>query len=111
MADEKMNLPAEEATAEVEVATTEATEASKPAKAEKCKGEKKENFFVRLGKKIKKLCRDLASEMKKVVWLSKSETKKSSVLVIVTVIVIAAAIGVVDTVFSAVVNFIAGLIG
>ena len=71
---------------------------------------KKENFFVRLGKKIKKLCRDLGSEMKKVVWLSKSETKKSSVLVIVTVIAIAAAIGVVDTAFSTVINFIAGLI-
>ena len=106
MADEKMNLQAEEVAAEA----TEATEA-KPAKAEKRKGEKKENFFVRLGKKIKKLCRDLGSEMKKVVWLSKSETKKSSVLVIVTVIAIAAAIGVVDTVFSTVINFIAGLIG
>jgi preprotein translocase SecE subunit len=106
MADEKMNLQAEEVAAEA----TEATEA-KPAKAEKHKGEKKENFFVRLGKKIKKLCRDLGSEMKKVVWLSKSETKKSSVLVIVTVIAIAAAIGVVDTVFSTVINFIAGLIG
>ena len=111
MAEEKMNLQAEEAAAEAEVETTEATEASKPAKAEKRKGEKKENFFVRFGKKIKKLCRDLASEMKKVVWLSKSETKKSSVLVIVTVIAIAAAIGVVDTVFSTVINFIAGLIG
>ena len=110
MAEEKMNLQAEEAAAEAEVETTEAPEA-KPAKAEKHKGEKKPNFFVRFGRKIKKLCRDLASEMKKVVWLSKSETKKSSVLVIVTVIVIAAAIGVVDTVFSAVVNFIAGLIG
>ena len=110
MADEKMNLQAEEAAAEAEVETTEATDA-KPAKAEKRKGAKKEHFFVRFGKKIKKLLRDLGSEMKKVVWLSKSETKKSSVLVIVTVIAIAAAIGVVDTVFSAVINFIAGLIG
>ena len=75
------------------------------------KGEKKENFFVRFGKKIKKLCRDLVSEMKKVVWLSKDETKKSSILVIVTVVAIAAAIGVIDTVFSAIINFIAGLIG
>ena len=103
MAEEK-NLQAEEAVA------AEAP-AEKAPKAEKNKGEKKENFFVRFGKKIKKLLRDLGSEMKKVVWLSKSETKKSSVLVIVTVVAIAAAIGVVDTVFSAIINLIAGLIG
>ncbi|MBP3592167.1 MAG: preprotein translocase subunit SecE [Clostridia bacterium] len=101
MAEENVNLHAEEA---------EATE-SKATKAEKIKGEKKPNFFVRFGRKIKKLCRDVVSEMKKVVWLSKSETKKSSILVIVTVIAIAAAIGVVDTVFSTIINFIAGLIG
>ncbi len=100
MADEK-NLQAEE---------TEAVEAKAP-KAEKSKGEKKPNFFVRFGRKIKKLFRDVVSEMKKVVWLSKTETKKSSVLVIVTVIAIAAAIGVIDTVFSTVINFIAGLVG
>ena len=103
MAEEK-NLQAEEAVA------AEAP-AEKAPKAEKNKGEKKENFFVRFGKKIKKLCRDLVSEMKKVVWLSKDETKKSSILVIVTVVAIAAAIGVVDTVFSAIINLIAGLIG
>jgi len=103
MAEEK-NLQAEE------TITAEAP-AEKAPKAEKNKGEKKENFFVRFGKKIKKLCRDLVSEMKKVVWLSKSETKKSSILVIVTVVAIAAAIGVVDTVFSAIINLIAGLIG
>lgn len=100
MADEK-NLQANEA---------EIVE-KKASKAEKSKGEKKPNFFIRFGRKIKKLCRDLVSEMKKVVWLSKSETKKSSLLVVVTVVAIAAAIGVVDTVFSTIINFIAGLIG
>ena len=108
MAEEKNTLPAEET---VEAAPVKEAADAKIDKAEKSKGEKKENFFVRLWKKIKKLCRDLGSEMKKVVWLSKTETKKSSVLVIVTVIAIAAAIGVVDTAFSAVINFIAGLIG
>ena len=107
MAEDKVKIDAEEM-AEV----TKADEAcAKPSKAEKRKGEKKENFFVRLWKKIKKLCRDIISEMKKVVWLSKTETKKSSILVIVTVLAIAAAIGVVDTVFSTIINFIAGLIG
>ena len=101
MADEKVIIEAEEVD----------TEKVKPSKADKAKGEKKPNFFVRLWRKLKKLCRDIVSELKKVVWLSKSETKKSSLLVIVTVLAIAAAIGVVDTVFSTVINFIAGLIG
>ena len=100
MADEK-NLQAEE---------TQAAEVKEAPKAEK-KHEKKPNFFVRFGQKLKKLFRDIVSEMKKVVWLSKTETKKSSVLVIVTVIVIAAAIGVIDTAFSTIINFVAGLVG
>ena len=73
--------------------------------------EKKPNIFKRMGSRIAKFWRDFRSEMKKVVWLSKSETKKSSLLVVVTVVAIAAAIGVVDTVFSTIINFIAGLIG
>ena len=107
MAEDKVKIEAQEIEEAAEVSEAPA----KVAKAEKHKGEKKENFFVRLWKKIKKLCRDVVGEMKKVVWLSKSETKKSSILVIVTVLAIAAAIGVVDTVFSTIINFIAGLIG
>jgi preprotein translocase subunit SecE len=92
MAEEK-NLQAEE------VVSAEAT-AEKAPKAEKNKGEKKENFFVRFGKKIKKLCRDLVSEMKKVVWLSKKETVRNSVLVTVVVVVTAVVIGLVDAGFT-----------
>ena len=102
---------AEEKKLQDEEVVSEEVTAEKASKAEKNKGEKKPNFFIRFGKKIKKLCRDLVSEMKKVVWLSKEETKKSSVLVVVTVVIIAAAIGVIDTVFSKVINLIAGLIG
>ncbi len=107
MAEDKVRNEAEEIEEVAEVQEASA----KVSKAEKRKGEKKENFFVRFWKKIKKLCRDIVGEMKKVVWLSKAETKKSSILVIVTVLAIAAAIGVVDTVFSTIINFIAGLIG
>lgn len=107
MAEDKVKIEAEEIAEVAEVSEA----AEKPSKADKKKGEKKENFFVRLWKKLKKLCRDIVGEMKKVVWLSKNETKKSSLLVIVTVLAIAAAIGVVDTVFSTIINFIAGLIG
>ena len=48
--------------------------------------------------------------MKKVVWMPKDELKKSTLLVIATVLVIAVAIGIVDTAFSKLINFIAGLI-
>ena len=110
MADEKMNLQAEEAAAEAEVETTEAADA-KPAKAEKRKGEKKENFFVRFGKKIKKLLRDLGSEMKKVVWTPKAEVSKNSKLVIATVVIVALIIAVIDFSSSWIINSVAGLIG
>ena len=103
MADEK-NLQAEE------VAEAEVT-ADKAPKAEKNKGEKKENFFIRFGKKIKKLCRDLVSEMKKVVWTPKAELAKSTKLVIFTVIAIGLAIAFIDTTFSYLINTIAGLVG
>ena len=103
MADEK-NLQAEE------VAEAEVT-ADKAPKAEKNKGEKKENFFVRFGKKIKKLCRDLVSEMKKVVWTPKNEVVKNTKLVVITVIAIAATILVIDTAFAWLINTTAGLIG
>ena len=49
--------------------------------------------------------------MKKVVWLPKAELAKSTKLVVVTVVAIAAAIAVIDTAFSFIINGIAGLIG
>ena len=104
MADENMNLPTEDV---VEDASVE-KKASAPAKTPK--NGKGENFFVRTWKKIKKFCRDTFHEMKKVVWMPKDELKKSTLLVIATVLVIAVAIGIVDTAFSKLINFIAGII-
>ncbi len=75
------------------------------------KNQKKENVFVRFGKKIAKLCRDTVGELKKVVWLSKNELVKSSKLVVVAVIVVSVAIAIVDLGFSWAINSIAGLIG
>ena len=49
--------------------------------------------------------------MKKVVWLSKAELGKSTKLVVVTVVAVAAAIAVIDTAFSYLINTVAGLIG
>ena len=72
---------------------------------------KKENIFVRLWKKLCKLCSDTVGELKKVVWTSKSEVWKSFQLVIATVVSISVAIAIVDYVSSLVINAIAGLIG
>ena len=50
---------------------------------------KKENIFVRLWKKLCKLCSDTVGELKKVVWTPKSELIKSTQLVVVAVIAVA----------------------
>ena len=92
-----------------EVATEEAV-ASTEKKAKK-PALKKENIFKRIWKKFVKLCKDTVGEMKKVVWLSKAELGKSTKLVVVTVVAVAAAIAVIDTAFSYLINTVAGLIG
>ena len=102
MAENNKNLSTE--TQEVEAVE------SKVKKAEK-KADKKPNIFVRLWKKLCKLCKDVVGEMKKVVWTPKDELTKSTKLVLVTVVAIALCIAVVDTFFSWAINSFAGLIG
>ena len=92
----------EEATAEVTAVTPKKAPKSTP---------KKDNFFKRLGKKIAKLCKDTVGEMKKVAWTPKTELKKNTKLVIVTVVSIGLAIAVIDFACSYLINTIAGLIG
>ena len=96
----------------IENEQTVADEAKLPVnkKAEKPVA-KKDNFFKRIGKKLVKLCKDTAGEMKKVVWTPKTEVKKSTKLVLVTVVAIGLAIALIDTGFSYLINTIAGLIG
>ena len=97
MAEENMNLPTEES--------------EKKGKKKEKAVEKKPNFFVRVWRKLSKLCKDVAGEMKKVVWTSKEELFKSTKIVLATVVAVGAAIAVVDTAFSLLINSIAGLIG
>lgn len=78
--------------------------------AKEKKAEKKPNIFVRIGRRVKKFFKDYTSELKKVVWLSKSDVRKNSTVVIVSVVVCAIAIGIVDLAFSSVIKGIAGLI-
>ena len=70
----------------------------------------KPNVFARVGGRIKKFFKDYSSEMKKIVWLPKGDVRKNSILVVVTVLICAIAIGVVDLAFSSVIKGIAHLI-
>ena len=90
-------------------------EKNKPEKTEKIKTakkvEKKPNIFVRLWRKLCKLCKDTAGEMKKVVWTPKAEVNKNTKLVVATVIAIGLAVAIIDTAFALLINSIAGIIG
>ncbi len=57
------------------------------------------NFFV-----------DCKSEMKKVVWLSKAETGKKTLVVTVMMLISGAAIGVVDLLFTQLILLLGGLL-
>ena len=104
MSEQNNNLPIEE----TEVVSSEVKEKNKSGNK---KADKKPNFFVRVCKRIAKLWSDVVGEMKKVVWTPKDELKKSTKIVLATVVAVGLAIAVVDTCFSLIVNFIAGLIG
>ena len=84
-------------------------EVAKESKPEK-KAEKKPNFFVRAINRVKKFFKDYSSELKKVSWLSKTEVRKNSIIVISSVVVCAVAILLVDTGFKYLFSFIAGLV-
>ena len=97
MADEKKNLTADAASDKEEVKTKSAN--------------KKPNFIVRMCSKLVKFIKDTKGEMKKVVWMSRSDVFKSFKLVIVTVVAVGLAIALIDVVSSFIINTLAGLIG
>ena len=103
MAKDKKNVSVDES---VEVQNVS------PEKKVKSKNvEKKPNIFSRIWKKLCKFCKDIKSEMKKVVWTSKEEVGKSTKLVVVTVVAVAVAIALVDTCCAWIINSFAGMIG
>ena len=81
-------------TAQASVAE-EKTEAPAPKKAKKPKKER-----AKLTERIKKLWRDYKSDFKKIVWPSKEETTRSTVVVVSTIVAFAAAIAILDFIFS-----------
>ena len=108
MAEENKNLPVEETT---DVAPDENKTKAKSEAKVKAVVVSKPNIFVRGWKKLCKLCKDVVGEMKKVVWTPKDELKKSTKVVLVTVVAVALAIACVDTFFSWIINSVAGFIG
>lgn len=73
----------------------------KVAAAEKAVKEKKPknpdgNFFVRAGKGIKKFCKDLKGEIKKIIWPDRKTVLKSTGVVLAAVAVCGLAIFAVD---------------
>ena len=70
---------------------------------------KKPNIFARMGRAIAKFFRDYTSESKKVVWLSKKETIKNSVVVTVIVVVAAVAIALVDAGFGKLIELLGSI--
>jgi len=68
------------------------------------KAEKKEpapgKEKMKLGAKIKKFFKDYRSEMKKIVWPTRSQVIKNTGVVLVAIIFIAAIVGILDLVFG-----------
>ena len=87
-------------TAEVtEKKEAKATKASKPAKNK-----------VSLGQRIGKAFKEFKAEFKKIVWSSKKATFSNTALVVACMVIVSVAIGLLDTGFSTLLNWIAGLV-
>ncbi len=72
------------------------------------KAENKENWFKRVWANIKRLCREMRSELKKVVWPSRKQMINNTLIVIACVLVVGICVWVFDAVGSL---FVQGLIG
>jgi preprotein translocase subunit SecE len=63
---------------------------------------------MEIAEKTRGFAREVSAEVKKVSWPSRKELQESTVLVIVTVIVIMIFVGIVDRIFSSIVELILG---
>lgn len=71
---------------------------------------KKENFVVRFGNRLSRWFREMKSELKKVVWTSRSQVLNNTVIVIVCTIVVGIFIWGFDAVANLVVQSILTLV-
>lgn len=89
------------------------TAAEKVAAAEKKKAKKPANpngnWFKRAGKAIKKFCKDLKGEVKKIVWPDAKTVLKSTAVVLVAVAICGIAIYGVDWLLSFAISQLEGL--
>ena len=87
--------------------------AEKVAAAEKKKDKKPANpdgnFFVRAGKAIKKFCKDLKGEIKKIVWPDAKTVFKSTAVVLAVVLVVGLVIFGIDTLLTEGISLLQGL--
>jgi preprotein translocase subunit SecE len=72
---------------------------------------KKQNIFVRAANRIGRWFREMRSELKKVVWTSKSQLINNTLVVIACVIVVGVFIWVFDLVTSTIITGILRLVG
>ena len=79
------------------------------------KTEKKPGFVARakaavknFGTKVAKFFRDTKSELKKVVWPSKEDTKQNTIVVLVTVAIAAVVMILLDAIFGGILGLIIG---
>ncbi len=96
MADEIKKEAAETSKSKSKAEKEKKSDASKN-KGDKKSGGKKPNIFVRMGKAIAKFFKDEKGECKKIVWPDRKTVLKSSLVVIVTVIILGVVIWLVDT--------------
>ena len=82
-------------------ASEKADKAKKDKKPEK---QKKPSIFARIGKWLK----DMKSELKKVVWPSKEDTKTNTIVVLVTVAIAAVVMIALDAIFGGILGLIIG---
>ena len=87
--------------------------AEKVAAAEKKKNKKPANpdgnFFVRAGEAIKKFCKDLKGEIKKIVWPDAKTVFKSTAVVLAVVLVVGLVIFGIDTLLTEGISLLQGL--
>ena len=105
MADENKKVSAENTKPAKQVKDKKA---EKPAKTAKVK-DKKPNVCVRMGRSIKKFFKELRGESKKVVWPDRKTVLKSSLVVIVSVVIIGVVIWLIDTGLSELVKLLINL--
>lgn len=85
-------------------------EVEKNGKPEKAK-EQKPNFFVRTGSRMSRWFREMKSELKKVVWPTRSQTVNNTLIVIACVLVVGVFIWAFDWLAAAVVKALINLFG